>query len=186
MSSSTDIDTLAALYLFQTVPRPSLQALLQVAPALSFAAAQPVFRQGEPADTALLLLSGRLSVEVQEGGASRAVGEIHPGEVAGETALFLPGAHRSATVRAREASRALVLRPEVMDLAGQNPAVVLIEQHLLGTLSRRIRGTNLAIQGVWKAEAPAAAALPAAGPAAAPPPPPATLRGRLAALFGAR
>jgi CRP-like cAMP-binding protein len=181
---SSDIDTLSALYLFQAVPRPSLQALLQVAPAVSFSIAQPVFRQGDAAESALLLLSGRFTVEVQEGGATRTIGEVHPGEVVGETALFLPGARRTATVRAREPSRALVLRPEVMDLAGQNPAVVLLEQHLLGTLSRRIRSTNLAIQGVWKAEAPAPA--PPGPAAAAPPPPPPTLRGRLASLFGAR
>ncbi len=46
MSSSTDIDTLAALYLFQTVPRPSLQALLQVANPLE--KLRELFQQRDP------------------------------------------------------------------------------------------------------------------------------------------
>ena len=72
---------------------------------------------------------------------------------------------------------ALLLTPELMDHAARNSAIVALEQHLLGTLARRIRSTNQAIQLAWKADAPDPGSSDT-------PPQKRTLRARLSSLFG--
>jgi len=183
MSTDSDIDTLTKLFLFKGVPRRSLQELLSLAPPVRFMTGQPVFHQGAEADSALLLIEGRLIATVTALADDKEVGQIRPGEIVGEQGLFVAGGKRSASVVAAAPSACLLLSPAVMDHAFHNPAIVCLEQHMLGTLARRIRGTNQAIQKVWKdvpdpdAEADAAAAEAAR---------PTTLRDRLASLFGGR
>jgi CRP-like cAMP-binding protein len=172
----TDIDQLNQLYLFRSVPRPALRELITLAPPTRFAAGSPVFEEGAPADVALLLIRGRLVASVGSGDNAKQVGDIRPGEIVGEQGLFVPGGHRSAKVIAAEPSVALLVTPELMDHAARNPAIVALEQHLLGTLARRIRATNQAIQMAWKSD-----------PLPTKPEEPAqklTLRQRLSALFG--
>ncbi len=170
----TEIERLSQLYLFRTVPQPALRKLLILAPPTRVQVGHEVFAEGATADVALLLLSGRLVATVGQGEQSREVGDIKPGEIVGEQGLFVPGGQRSARVIAAEPSVALLVTPELMDHASANPAIMAIEQHLLGTLARRIRRTNQAIQHAWKATP-----LPDQGGA----PRKKTLRDRLAALF---
>ena len=146
----TEIEQLSHLYLFRTVPPRALRELLVLAPPTRIPPGGEVFAEGAAADVALLLLSGRLVASVGHGPQSREVGDIKPGEIVGEQGLFVPGGQRSARVVAAEPSIALLVTPELMDHAASNPAIVAIEQHLLGTLARRIRRTNQAIQGAWK------------------------------------
>ncbi len=173
----SDVEKLSRLYMFGTVPRPSLEALLIAAPPVTFKAGDLVFRQGTDADVALLLVEGKLIATVYSasGKESRSIGDIRPGELLGEQALFHPGGHRSATVTAAEPSVALLITPTLLDAAANNPAIAALEQYLLGTLARRIRRTNQAIQQVWKAES-----APEPAPDEAKP----TLRDRLRSLFG--
>ena len=146
-----EIERLSQLYLFRAVPPAALRELIILAPPTHIAAGHEVFAEGAAADVALLLLSGRLIAAVGKGAYSREVGDIKPGEIVGEQGLFVPGGQRSARVVAAEPSVALLVTPKLMDHAAANPAIVAIEQHLLGTLARRIRRTNQAIQGAWKA-----------------------------------
>lgn len=146
-----EIERLSQLYLFRAVPPAALRELIILAPPTRIAAGHEVFAEGAAADVALLLLSGRLIAAVGKGAYSREVGDIKPGEIVGEQGLFVPGGQRSARVVAAEPSVALLVTPKLMDHAAANPAIVAIEQHLLGTLARRIRRTNQAIQGAWKA-----------------------------------
>lgn len=170
-----EIDQLGQLYLFRSVPRPALRELVSLAPPTRFGAGHAVFEEGAPADVALLLLSGRLVASVGTGDNAKQVGDIRPGEIVGEQGLFIPGGQRSARVVAAEPSVALLVTPELMDHAARNPAIVALEQHLLGTLARRIRATNQAIQMAWKADPPADTSPDAR---------PRTIRERLSALFG--
>jgi CRP-like cAMP-binding protein len=172
-----DVDKLLNLYIFKGVPRRSLQELLILAPPVTFPRDSFVFRQGQATDVALLLISGRLAAQVEAGGEIQQVGDIRPGEIVGEQGLFIPGGKRSANVVALEASSALLLTPEVMDHAATNPAIVKLEQQLLGTIARRIRKTNTAIQQAWKADQESAHEPAESGP---------TMRSRLASLFGGR
>ena len=173
----SEVDELSRMYLFRTVQRAALNDLVALAPPVHFNRGDRIFETGANADVALLLISGRLVASVGEGKDARTLGDIRPGEIVGEQGLFIPGGQRSATVMAADVSSALLLSPQVMDHAARNPAIVAIEQHLLGTLARRIRSTNQAIQQAWKVEAPA-------GPVADTAPRKRTLRERLASLFG--
>lgn len=167
------VQALSQMYLFRTVPPKYLKAFVKQVKLRRYEEGQEVFLQGDPADRAMLVVEGRLVSIVGD----KPVGEISVGEVVGETALFVRGGQRNATVRAKEPTRCLVITRELLAGSADNPAVVAIERHLLGSLARRIRSTNLNIQRVWKdlaSEAPAASAA-----AAAP-----TIRDRLRGLFG--
>ena len=162
---------LAALAVFRGVPEAHLSAFEAQCHPLQIGAGQVIFREGEVADAAMLLVSGRLVASV--GG--RELGEIHPGELLGELGLLGGGQRRSADVTAREPSVCLALPADPLALGDRNLAVVAVERHLLATLSRRIRRTNLALSSVWRDDGPAAVAEPTAAP---------TLRARLSRLFG--
>jgi CRP-like cAMP-binding protein len=155
---SKDVDKLAELYLFKTIPRRALQELCIMAPPVSFKAGAKVFGQGDSADVALLLIEGELSATVEADGLSRNVGKIGKGEVVGEQALFVAHGRRTATVTATQASLCLILTPKVVDHAFENVAIVALEKHLLGSQARRIRNTNLTIQQAWKGEVSSASA----------------------------
>jgi CRP-like cAMP-binding protein len=145
-----DVEALSDLYMFRTVSRDHLTELCALAPPTTFQDGHVLFRQGQPADVALLVLKGRLIAEVSGGEAVRTVGDIRPGEIVGERALLSRGGRRSATVSASEASRCLLLSWETFERGTENLALVALEQHLLGSLARRIRATNTVIQGAWK------------------------------------
>jgi CRP-like cAMP-binding protein len=140
----------SSLFVFRDVSSRSIAELNILAPLTQFKMGMTIFKQGAKADVALLLVSGKLGVEVESEGAKRAVGQVHPGEIVGEQALFSRGAVRSATVRAETDSQALIIDWDLLEKAARNEAVVAIERHLLGTLARRIRATNTAIQRLWK------------------------------------
>ena len=142
--------TLSSMHVFRDVPQKALSELCILAPPVNFPIGATVFEQGKTSDVALLLINGRLDVEVESRGQRREVGQVHPGELVGEQALFSRGGERSATVRASTASSCLLLSPEVMEQAQSNPAIMAIERHLLATLARRIRRTNQEIQKIWK------------------------------------
>ena len=173
------VPKLQKMYLFKSVSRRSLEEFIAYAPPVTFPRGSEVFRQGTPADVALLLVEGRLIAEVSGGGEARQVGEIHEGEILGEQGLFVPGGRRSATVIAAQDCVCLLLNQSVMDQASSNPAIVMLEQQLLGTLARRIRKTNQTIQQAWKTEEPETTAPPTDDA-----PPPQSIRQRLTRLFG--
>ncbi len=175
-------DILGRLALFRAVPPQYLGDFLERARLENYGPGEVIFRQGDEADRALLVVAGRLVSAVGAGVDSRTVGEVLAGELVGETALFVSSGRRSATVTATEPTRCLVITQELLRGSTDNPAMVAVERHLLGSMARRIRSTNLSIQKIWKdddwqPEAPRAAASGAAAP-------PLTIRQRLRKLFG--
>ncbi len=168
------VDALERLPLFRGVPRASLAELVQLAPPVHFGLGELIFQQGDAAATAMLVVNGRLAAIVGD----RTVGEIRGGEIVGETALFASGRTRSATVKAMETTTCLSVSRQLLAAAALNPALVAIEEHLLGTLARRIRSTNLTVQKVWKEEDPGVAT------GAAPAAPKGNLRDRFMSIFG--
>ena len=171
------VEKLSALPLFRSVPTESLERLIEASSLTQYRSAAHIFEQGSPADKALLLIEGKLEVSVTSGTTHRHVGEIHPGEIVGEQALFVTGGTRNASVFATLPSTCLVLSPAL--LRGSNdPAIAALEQHLIATLARRIRKTNLEIQKAWKASR-----VEESQPESAEAP---TFRSRLRSLFGGR
>lgn len=146
----SDPATLSKMHVFRDVPPRALSELCILAPPVQFPIGATVFEQHSASDVALLLIEGKLDVEVTSRGQRRQVGQVHPGEIVGEQALFSRGGERSATVRAGTASSCLLLSPEVLEQASTNPAVIAIERQLLATMARRIRSTNQEIQKIWK------------------------------------
>ena len=147
-----DVDRLADLYLFKTVPRRALKELCIMAPPVRFKRGNKVFGQGDSADVALLVIEGELTASVEGDGQARTVGKIGAGEVVGEQALFVSHGQRTATVIASQPCTCLILSAQVADNAAENAAIVALEKHLLGSQARRIRNTNLTIQKAWKGE----------------------------------
>jgi CRP-like cAMP-binding protein len=178
------MDALAALQgmsVFRGVPITALRELLSLGYPTEVGVNAHVFLQGDPADSALLLLSGRLIASVVVGGERRQVGEIRPGELVGEQALFTSDGLRSASVIAVEPSHFLLLDADLLSKASANPAIVALEAHMLATLARRIRRTNQALSAEWKEEATESTP---ATPVVAAPPAPVSFRDRLSRLFG--
>ena len=141
---------LSDMYLFKGVSKEALRELSSLAPPTSFKPGMTLFNQGDKSDVALLLLDGKLSVEVAIAGQHREVGAINVGEIVGETALFAREGKRSATVRALQSCTCLIISKELLIEGKKNPAVIAIERHLLGTLARRVRRTNQEINKLWK------------------------------------
>ena len=81
----------------------------------------------------------------------RTVNEIVAGEVTGESALFLTGGRRTATLTALEPSTVLVLRRELFRPGEPNPALVALESQILAGLARRIERTDAQIVEAWRA-----------------------------------
>lgn len=147
------VDSISSLFLFRSVPERNLQELCILAPPILFPAGATIFEQGAKADVGFLLITGQLDVFVQGNtGERRMVGEIRAGEVLGEQALFSKACIRTASVTAVKDSQCLLLSDDLFQRGSENPAIIAIEQHLLGTLARRIRRTNQAIQKEWRAE----------------------------------
>ena len=147
---SSDADKLAKLFLFRRVHPKDILDLCRIARPVLFKTGDSVFTQGEVANCALLVVEGRLVAHVGSGAEKREIGDSRAGEIVGETALFANASRRSASVAAAEPTRCLILDEEVLLRSPYNEALVAIENHLLGSIARRIRSTDRVIQRVWK------------------------------------
>ena len=105
------------------------------------------------------MVAGRLRASIALGADAperdqRTVNEIAAGEVVGESALFMTGGRRTATLTALEPSTVLVLRRELFQPGAPNPALVALESHILAGLARRIERTDAqGIVDAWRATA---------------------------------
>jgi CRP-like cAMP-binding protein len=144
------VELLSEMFVFKGVPKKDLHALCAMAPPVHFKPGMTIFTQGDDADIALLLVEGKLGVEVLSAGQHREVGQIKHGDVVGETAIFSRNGKRNATVRALQPSQCLLINSELLISAAKNPAMIALEMHLLGTLARRIRRTNQEISKLWR------------------------------------
>lgn len=152
---------LQRLRVFRDVPLADLAEVCRHVKGARFDSNQVVFEEGAPADHALMVLAGRLGVSVGAArGEERSVGDVWPGEVVGEAALFDTGGLRSATVRAYGTCECAVLSPRLFVVARENRAVIALERHLLQSLARRIRATNNGLERLMQEEA-----VPPRGPA---------------------
>jgi len=144
--------TLSKMRMFKEVPTDEIKDLMAQCEASSYGMGAVVCQQGEAATHAMLLLEGKLDVSVRAENQTRLVGSIHPGEIFGEQGLFHNKGTRSATVLASKPSKCLKLTPKIMRTYSNNKAMVALERHLIATMARRIRSTNMQIQKAWKEE----------------------------------
>jgi CRP-like cAMP-binding protein len=135
---------------FKAIPPEEVAELERLASKQHYAPGQRIFEQGDDADHALLLLDGRLSVAVDTDHGPQAVGDVWPGEVVGESALFIPGAQRNASVTAQLQSTALLIDRDFLQRARGSRALAVAQRYLMATSARRIRATNLAMRKAWQ------------------------------------
>ena len=99
--------------LFGVLDEPARLRLAAAAREQTFAAGEPIIRQGGPGTSMFLIEQGRVTVSVADaGGANAELAELGPGEFFGEMSL-LTGAARSATVTARSETRLLVIDKDI-------------------------------------------------------------------------
>jgi CRP-like cAMP-binding protein len=117
---------------------------------IGFIKGRVVFTEGQPVTEALLLTEGRLAMTVGEGDERCIVGDVWPGELAGERAFFDGAGIHQVTVTAAANSRALFLDREAITQLEGSGALLSIQQHMVHTLLRRLQGTDLAVRKAWQ------------------------------------
>ncbi len=150
--TTTDVELLAELSLFALAPRAELLELAESAWWVDFAQGEVVYTRGDEGNSSLLLVEGRMQAKVGRADATPHSSDIWPAEILGEAALFGEQALRSATVVAMTDCRAIELtRPYLEQLSGTE-VLAILQRHLILTLSRRLRTTDLAIRKAWQAD----------------------------------
>ncbi len=130
--------------LFAGLDPDDLHYVLRVARRLEFAKGAMLVRQGQIADSALVMESGSANVvSVLPGGGEAVMAELGPGSVLGEMALLDSGV-RSANVIAREPTACLSMERDAFRLliAQGNRAVLAINHRITLGLCRRLRELN--------------------------------------------
>ncbi len=141
-SQATLIGLLREHATFGGLPDAALNTLLENGELLHFNPNEVMLQQGATSDCALFIVSGEADIVVET-----SYGEIHvahgaPGTLIGEIGAFTQ-VPRIATVRARTALDALRIgRPQLLDLGGGNPQLLLF---VIGQLGERMSRLNQAI-----------------------------------------
>lgn len=133
--------------LFDGLEAQAVAELMRIFERVEFCADDSLVRQGHPADSAFVVISGLADVVTAlPGGGTAPVAQLKPGSVLGEMALLDSG-HYSATVLAREAMVCYrVSRDGFRMLLSQRvPAVFEIQGRITRTLCRRLRSLNVKV-----------------------------------------
>ena len=140
MLSPDKLSYLSCLELFQSIDRAGLLELLPHLDSRLLPGGETLFRAGESADAMYVILSGRLRVWLERGGAEHAVRELSRGQIVGELAL-LTGEPRSATVRAIRDTELARLSRAAFDAVRQNHPESF-GQMILQIAARQARGRD--------------------------------------------
>lgn len=99
-----------------------------------------LFTEGDPGESLHVVEAGRLAVEVRtEAGDIVMLDIVGPGGVVGEVALVLPGAKRTATVRALDDVTTRMLTSEAFaELCREHPSVAVAASQLLAERVERL------------------------------------------------
>ena len=110
--------------LLGTAPTAELEALAAAARVRTFRRGQVIFSAGDPGDTVMVVMSGRIKVVVRSAdGGELTLTVIGPGAMFGEVGVA-DGGPRSADAEALEESRLLLIpREMILDLCGRVPTV---------------------------------------------------------------
>lgn len=108
----------------------------------TFSAGEKIIHQGQEADTAYLIDSGKVRVYLEQEGKIVDLAELGPDEIFGETALF-SGAQYGAFVEAIEETEVTLITPEILKIKMQScdPMIRAMMQMLI----ERLNATNKAL-----------------------------------------
>jgi hypothetical protein len=120
-----------------------------------------LFRQGDPSDEVILILSGSAEVLRETGDEAIVLGTVRAGEFVGEMGV-LEGRARSATVRAAEAVEAeMIERQAFLERVSVEPALA---RKLLVRMSARLRDVEDVLTQLYSAQGGVQDAAGAGGP----------------------
>jgi PPM family protein phosphatase len=155
--TTSRMEVMKSIPLFRHLTYKEQTALLSIASTRDFPAEAEIVTEGQPGQELYLLVKGRVRVEA--GGVG--IAELRTGGHFGEMGL-VDHAPRSATVRATEPTRAMVIaRSELMQLMKREPILaVKLLWSFVQVLSDRLRATNSELSEVRQELAAAQAVQP--------------------------
>ena len=139
MSINSEVETLRTIPIFRTIEPGKLRLLAFISERITFRPGETICTQGEPGDSAFIILSGNGEVLVDIGGEMRRVAEIKKNDVVGEMAL-LTDMPRTATVVADSEIAALRISKENFFRILQEFPEVSME--MMRVLARRLERTT--------------------------------------------
>lgn len=133
-------------FLLKHLPPADIAALAQLAQTRRYQTNGSVFMKGDPGNSMMAVLSGRVRIcAYSAGGREVVLNVIGPGEVFGEIAM-IDGGERTADAFAMEPTELLVLkRRDFMPFLERNPQVCV---RLLEVMCRRLRWTSEQLEDV--------------------------------------
>ncbi len=140
MTTIAEIALLQHHRIFTTLAPMDAQALYQSGSTNLVPSGRVLFRQGDPADSLYLVLSGRFEVVGQTEDGEQHLAWILPGEIIGEMALVAAEA-RTATVIARESASVWCLPVQVFEglLSQADPIGIAILKGVSREMCKRFR-----------------------------------------------
>jgi CRP/FNR family cyclic AMP-dependent transcriptional regulator len=154
--------------MFAALSDDDCDAVLRVLKARQGRPGDTLFHEGDPGETLMIVVDGRLEASVRTaGGAQARLSIIEPGHIVGELA-FLDAAPRAATVSTKEGATVLEFsRRALLLLCRDQPRLgAIVQRSMLADLARRVRAMEGALSpaGPVSGRAPASAASSGAEP----------------------
>jgi CRP/FNR family transcriptional regulator, cyclic AMP receptor protein len=130
-------DILRARSVFAGLNDAALDGIIQLAKATKFAKGDAIFQRGSPADSLLVILSGRVKISnIASSSREVVLNFLAAGDLTGEFGA-LDGEARSADATALEATEALVIyRRDILAFLSKHPDALLA---IVTTLTRKLR-----------------------------------------------
>lgn len=140
MDLKTEADALRRVPMFAKLEQSKLKLLAFTSQLLTFEDQEILFDQGDPSDSAYLVMSGDIEVLAGSGDDVMVASVLGANELVGEMGV-LGNAPRSATIRARGQVVALRIEADMfLDLLAENPDVALdVMRQLSDKLARSHR-----------------------------------------------
>ena len=146
----SEVRSLRAVPMFKDIETSRLKLLAFTSERLAFPQDTAIFRQGEPSDSAYVIMDGLADVVLETANGPVAVAELGRDALIGEMGV-ITGSRRSASIVTRSAVTALRLPKEVfLGMLAEFPALSLA---VMRDLAKRLDATNArlaAAQGAAK------------------------------------
>ncbi|HUO45178.1 MAG TPA: cyclic nucleotide-binding domain-containing protein [Burkholderiales bacterium] len=134
----------------------NLERLLSSTTMTELPAGRRIIRDRMPVDSLYMILSGQVSISVEEGGQSINLGQLGPGEWLGEVSVLSGELLASSTVTTMVATRFLRLRHQTFENLinnDQEMAAVLLK-YLVNMLAARLRASTQSLSRIPREDSP--------------------------------
>ena len=139
MSLESEVRSLQEVPMFRGIEPARLKLMAFASDRVSFTTSETLFRQGDPSDSAYVILDGQADVRLQSKEQSFSIATLGKSAIVGEMGV-LTGSPRSATVVAATDLVALRIRRDVFfDMVREFPAMAI---SVMKDLAARLERTN--------------------------------------------